>query len=134
MGKIKEIVVDAENPSLLARFWAEALDGHFVRPYDQAELERLAQHGLTPASDPAVAVDGPGPTLFFQRTRRPKSGRNRVHLDISCRSRAAEAHRLEHLGAAVREIRDDRTIMLDPEGNEFCVVEEIRRNSKSERS
>jgi hypothetical protein len=34
---------------------------------------------------------------------------------------AADVGRLEALGARVRERRDGYTIMLDPEGNAFCV-------------
>ena len=123
MGKIKEIVIDALNPPQLARFWAAALDDHSVRPYDQAELKRLAALGLTPETDPTVAVDGPGPTLFFQLNPQASSGRNRIHLDIGCSSRADEVRRLTDLGATVRETHDGYTVMLDPEGNPFCVKE-----------
>jgi hypothetical protein len=31
--------------------------------------------------------------------------------------------RLEALGARVRDVHADFTVMLDPEGNEFCVQE-----------
>ena len=64
--RLRDIVIDAREPARLARFWAEALDGYAVREYDDAELHRLAAQGLTPETDPSVAVDGPGPTLFFQ--------------------------------------------------------------------
>ncbi len=121
MARLKEIVVDALHPARLARFWAEALEGYAVRPYDEAELARLAERGVTPETDPHVAVDGEGPTLFFQQTEIAKSARNRIHLDLACRARADEVARLERLGARVREVRATHTVMLDPEGNEFCV-------------
>ena len=60
MGKLKEIVIDADHPASLARFWAAAVDGYAVRPYDDAEIARLAALGLTPETDPFVLVDGPG--------------------------------------------------------------------------
>ena len=72
MGSIREIVFDCETPSALARFWAELLDGYAVRPYDEAEIDRLAGLGLTPETDPTVLVDGPGPMLCFQQCRRPQ--------------------------------------------------------------
>jgi hypothetical protein len=121
MADLSEIVVDALHPAALARFWAAVLDGYAVRAYDDAEVERLAARGYTPETDPSVAVDGPGPTLFFQVTREPKTSRNRVHLDVKHVDRRAEVGRLEGLGAAVQDERDDHTVMLDPEGNEFCV-------------
>ena len=57
MGSLREIVFDCETPSALARFWAELLDGYAVRPYDQAEIDRLAALGLTPETDPTVMRD-----------------------------------------------------------------------------
>jgi hypothetical protein len=121
VARVREIVFDALHPAALARFWAAALDGYALRAYDAAELERLAARGRTPETDPNVAVDGPGPTLFFQETKAPKAGRNRVHLDLAGAVRAAEVSRLCALGATVREERATFTVMLDPEGNEFCV-------------
>ena len=121
MARIKEIVVDALNPPAQARFWAAALDDYSVRPYSAKDLADLASRGLTPETDPSVALDGAGPTLFFQLTRQSKVGRNRIHLDLRCASRADEVTRLERLGASVRDVRPTYTVMLDPEGNEFCV-------------
>lgn len=63
MAAMREIVFDCERPSELARFWAGVLDGYDVRAYDGAEIERLASLGLTPETDPTVAVDGPGPIV-----------------------------------------------------------------------
>jgi hypothetical protein len=121
MARLHEIVVDALDPPALARFWSAALDGYALRPYDAREIERLAGLGLTPDTDPAVAVDGNGPTLFFQKTPQRKSGRNRIHLDLRCERRSHEIPRLERLGARVRDVHESYTVMLDPEGNEFCV-------------
>ncbi|MGE0626130.1 MAG: VOC family protein [Pseudomonadales bacterium] len=121
MADLAEIVFDSARPAELARFWAAALTGYAVRPYDAAEIERLAALGFTPESDPTVAVDGPGPTLFFQRSEQPKTQRNRVHLDLSTPDRVDEVARLAELGAHVRDEHDSFTVMLDPEGNEFCV-------------
>ena len=121
MARIKEIVVDALNPSALARFWGAVLDDYAVRPYGDKDLADLASRGLTPETDPSVALDGSGPTLFFQLTQQSKVGRNRIHLDLSCDSRADEVARLQQLGASVRDVWPTFTVMLDPEGNEFCV-------------
>ena len=119
-----EIVIDSLNPPSLARFWAQALEGYRVRPYDDAEIARLAALGLTPETDPNVAVDGDGPTLWFQQTSTQKTGRNRVHLDIRCEDPEAEVRRLSGLGARLRDEHEGHRVMLDPEGNEFCLIRE----------
>lgn len=123
MAAMREIVFDCERPSALARFWAGVLDGYDVRAYDSAEIERLASLGLTPETDPTVAVDGPGPILFFQQVPEHKTTKNRVHIDVEAASRHAEVARLVELGASVRQEFDGWTLMQDPEGNEFCVTE-----------
>jgi hypothetical protein len=126
MARIREIVIDALDPPVLARFWAAALDGYAVRPYDEAEVARLAAMGRTPETDPSVAVDGPGPVLFFQEVVAPKQSRNRVHLDLVGESRTAEIERLRALGASVRDHHESFSVMQDPEGNEFCVLDPER--------
>jgi hypothetical protein len=123
MARLREIVFDALNPSALARFWAAALDGYAVRPYGAAEVERIAALGLTPESDPAVAVDGSGPTLWFQRATEPKTERNRVHLDAEAPDRRAEVTRLLALGASLAREGADYTVLRDPEGNELCIAD-----------
>ena len=123
MAKLTDIVIDSVDPPKLSVFWAGVLDGYHLRAYDQAEIDRLAQQGQTPATDPAVAIDGPGPTLFFQKTTQCKQTKNRVHLDVRANLRTPEVDRLASLGARVRDVHDGHTVMLDPEGNEFCVVD-----------
>ena len=49
---ITEIVFEASTPSRLAVFWAAILDGYTIRPYDDAEIARLAGLGFTPETDP----------------------------------------------------------------------------------
>ena len=123
MGNIKEIVFDCEKAAPLARFWAELLDGYDVRPYDRKEIERLAGLGLTPETDPIVLVDGPGPTLCFQQVPTRKYENNRVHLDVAVKDRPGEVQRLVALGAEVAREAAGYTVMRDPEGNQFCIVE-----------
>ena len=72
--------------------------------------------------DPA----GKGPKMLLQRVDEPKSAKNRLHLDLHVVDVAAAADRLTALGAQ-RVRRVDQfgifwITMLDPEGNEFCVV------------
>jgi hypothetical protein len=121
MATLREIVFDCERAAPLAHFWAAVLDGYAVRPYDAAEIERLAGLGLTPETDPTVLVDGPGPILCFQEVPERKTAKNRVHLDVVVPDLRAEVQRLVALGASVHEEFDGHTGMLDPEGNELCI-------------
>ena len=91
--------------------------------YDQTEIERLASLGLTPETDPTVMVDGPGPILCFQEVPTRNYENNRVHLDISVSDRRQEVQRIRSLGGDVVREADGYTVMRDPEGNQFCLVE-----------
>jgi hypothetical protein len=122
MGRIKEIVFDCEMPSRLARFWVSLLDGYAIRAYDEAEIARLAGLGFTPETDPTVMVDGPGPSLCFQRVETRHYDNNRVHLDIAVADMAEAVVRAERQGASVQRAEAGYTVMTDPEGNQFCLV------------
>jgi hypothetical protein len=123
LARLKEIVIDADVPASLARFWAQITDGYAVRPYDEQEIARLAAMGLTPETDPTVMVDGSGPTLCFQKRRGPRPERNRVHLDLSSPQRAAEVERAIALGATFWRSEANYTTLRDPEGNQFCIID-----------
>jgi predicted enzyme related to lactoylglutathione lyase len=130
--RIDAIVFDCRDAAPLARFWAEAL-GWEVAPYDDAEVFRLAAAGIDDLEDdPSVVVlppeDDPGtPRLFFTEVAEPKLAKNRVHLDVVAEDDLGqEVERLEGLGAEVRNWAEQDggiwCVMLDPEGNEFCVL------------
>ena len=123
VARLTEIVFDCRNAAALARFWAAALDGYQVRAYDDAEVARLAALGLTPATDPNVMVDGPGPSLCFQQVEQRDYSANRVHLDVWAPDRSAEVARLCALGARAQRETLDYTVLADPEGNQFCVAQ-----------
>jgi|ERR1035437_3237318 hypothetical protein len=128
MARIHDVVFDSRHPASIARFWAAALDDYEVAPYDQAELDRLRSNGITdPEDDPTVLVEAPGarPRLFFQLVPEPKTVKNRVHLDLRCNSFDAEVARLAEFGASVLEQHDSHFVLLDPEGNEFCLSRRI---------
>jgi hypothetical protein len=124
MGVLSAIVIDCNKAPDLARFWASVIDGYAIRPYDDAEIARLALLGLTPATDPTVAVDGPGPTLFFQEVPEKKSSKNRIHLDLEVADRPAAVERLTASGATVISHYDTWSVLADPETNEFCLSDQ----------
>ncbi|WP_405821422.1 VOC family protein [Streptomyces sp. NBC_01390] len=125
MARLRDLVLDSAHPASLARFWAAALDGYAVAPYDEAELARLRGLGIDdPEDDPTVLLesrDG-GPRLWVQLVPEPKRVKNRLHLDLSAPDLATEVDRLTALGATVLARYDGHVVLLDPESNEFCVT------------
>lgn len=121
-GSLKEVVFDCSHPAALARFWAGLLVGYAVRAYDDAEISRLAGLGLTPETDPVVMVDGPGPTLCFHQIERGRV-QGRIHLDIAVTDREASRSNQVARGASVIREANGYTVMADPEGNHFCLVD-----------
>jgi catechol 2,3-dioxygenase-like lactoylglutathione lyase family enzyme len=129
--RIDSVVFDCADAAPLARFWAAAL-GWSVAPYDESELERLAAKGIyDPEDDPSVMVEPPEgtdlPVLFFTEVPEPKVAKNRLHLDVTATlPLEEEVERLTELGASVRNWAEEDggmwCVMLDPEGNEFCVM------------
>ena len=128
MGRLHDIVFDCHHPAALARFWAAALDGYDVAPYDDAERARLRALGIDDVEDdPTVLVQGPAlPRYFFQQVPEGKAVKNRVHLDLTAEDPAATVDRLVDLGARVLRRQDEgehRWVTLaDPEGNELCIL------------
>lgn len=126
MARLHDIVFDCGHPASLARFWAAAVDGYAVAPYDEAELARLRGLGFNgPEEDPGVIVEpaGAGPRLYFQKVPESKVVKNRVHLDLLAADVEAELARLTELGARIVTRYPDWILLADPEGNEFCLAE-----------
>jgi catechol 2,3-dioxygenase-like lactoylglutathione lyase family enzyme len=129
--RVDAVVFDCRDAAPLARFWAKAL-GWTVAHYDEEELARLASKGIVdPEEDPTVMVEPPEssdlPVLFFVEVPEEKVVKNRVHLDLEADDELErEVERLEKLGARIRNwVEEDGgvwCVMLDPEGNEFCVM------------
>jgi predicted enzyme related to lactoylglutathione lyase len=131
--RIDAIVIDCHDAAPLARFWAQLL-GWRVAPYDRDELEGLAAKALDdPEDDPSVMVEPPDdepqgpPVLLFTEVLEPKVGKNRVHVDVVAEDTVDdEVIRIEGLGGTLRNWAEEEgtvwAVMLDPEGNEFCVM------------
>jgi Glyoxalase-like domain len=142
VGVPVQVVFDCASPDALARFWAEVLGYKVQDPppgFDTWEDWARANDIPEDRWDALSAIVDPeagGPRIFFQRVPEPKSGKNRVHLDVNVgggrhvpveerrRRIDAEAERLVGIGAtllrAVEEEVDGYFVnMQDPEGNEF---------------
>ncbi len=112
---IKEIVFDCADPATLSAFWAAATGYVIQGP------EPTPDDGFVAIADPL----GVGPELAFQRVPEAKIAKNRVHFDLRVDDPAAEIERLLALGARrAPGFPQSKTIavLLDPEGNEFCVA------------
>jgi predicted enzyme related to lactoylglutathione lyase len=104
------VVIDCADPERLAPFWSELLGRQIVG-----------------TSEAWVALEWSprfGAGLCFQRASQPKTGKNRVHVDLLCADVQATAARVEELGGKRAEGYDNPPVivMLDPEQNEFCLV------------
>ncbi|PWV55005.1 VOC family protein [Nocardiopsis sp. L17-MgMaSL7] len=125
MTLMRDILLDCRHPASLARFWAAAMDGYAVAPYDEGELARLRSEGvLDPEDDPLVLVEGPSgsPSFFFQRVPEPRVAKNRMHVDLV--GDGVELERLLSLGASVLARLPGLVVLADPEENEFCLVDD----------
>ena len=128
MAELADIVFDCRHPSTVARFWAAALDGYIVAPYDDEEVERLRSMGIDDVEDdPTVLVQptsGQGPRLWFQLVPESKRVKNRVHIDLRTDDVDGELIRLLSLGATASEHQPNPALIVlhDPEGNEFCLL------------
>jgi predicted enzyme related to lactoylglutathione lyase len=118
--RLVHLVVDAADPPGLARFWSAAL-GWEVAAEEPTEVVVWPRGYSYP--DP-VALP-----LVFVPVPEPKTGKNRVHLDLATASaehQAAEVRRLLGLGAAPADAGQGEVpwvVLADPEGNEFCVLD-----------
>ena len=113
----RNLTFDSADPESLARFWGEALNFTVdVRSNDAFAVPA----GWSPSG-------AEGPRLLFQRVPEPKTVKNRLHLDLTADDMDAEVQRLVALGARmVRLVQEEDlswTVMADPEGNEFCVLQ-----------
>ena len=115
-SRISEICINCADPDTMAKFWSAAIG------YPEIERDEV---GVAIMGAPNV------PSMLFVRTNDvggpPKTGRNRLHIDLSPtdRDQDAEVGRLESLGARRIDVGQGApswVVMADPEGNEFCVL------------
>lgn len=114
--QLENIVVDAVDPGRLGRFWEQALDTERLTDEPGIYETRL---GLG---------DGAFLDLCFQRVARAPGESQRLHLDLGGGASQDEVvARLVGMGAQRVDIGQGDvpwTVLADPEGNPFCVVED----------
>ena len=85
-------------------------------------VEGTDQDGEPDLRDPL----GRGPLLWFQRMDPPRSGRNRIHLDVFVADPETGRRRVDAaVAAGGRVVNDEHApsfwVLADTEGNELCV-------------
>jgi hypothetical protein len=108
-----EIVVDCTDAELVANWWGNVF-GVKVDRNDHDLDDDFSLEGL-----PGTSFD----SLVFGPVPEPKSGKNRVHWDVT----GSTAALLEAGARLIRPAAEDPEpnrrwdVLADPEGNEFCV-------------
>lgn len=111
------VTLDCNDIVRIARFWRDALGyEEAAAPTPDTEF-----HGLG-----APAGGGGLHHLTLQQVVEPKSTKNRAHLDLFVDDLDGEVTRLIGMGATLTQEHHghfETSVMADPEGNEFCVVQ-----------
>ncbi|MBT4074374.1 MAG: VOC family protein [Chloroflexi bacterium] len=113
--QLRAVTIDALDPVVLGQFWSAVTGREIIA--SRSDLVRLASETTD------------GPVLLFLKVPESKSGKDRIHLDLETDDRASEVKRIMALGATyhseVEETKHAWTVLQDPEGNEFCIIESI---------
>ncbi|MEW2286416.1 VOC family protein [Streptomyces sp. NPDC047841] len=115
------VILKAVDAPAVGRFWAEALGWSAYSP------------GVTTYVGPAGGLVWPDPVAVgvdVVPVPEPRTAaKNRLHLDLATTSTSHQAElvaRLKSLGATPADVGQGDvpwTVLADPEGNEFCVLE-----------
>lgn len=111
VSRLHSLTVLASAPEVLATFWAGLLgwerDGSVAAPGEQAPM-----------------------SLVFAPTDQPRLGLNQMHFHLTSYAtpQAAIVARVLELGGSHLDVgqlpEEDHVVLADPDGNEFCVIEE----------
>ena len=118
--RLVQIAMNARDDSAVGRFWAAAL-GWGVHS-EEPGVTNLEPVGFAYPDPTAVCID-------VLTVPEPKTVKNRVHIDLATTSAAHQADlvaRLRDLGATPADVGQGDvpwSVLADPEGNEFCVLE-----------
>ncbi|MFF5079186.1 VOC family protein [Actinoplanes sp. NPDC000266] len=121
--RLVQINMKARDDAALGAFWAEALGWELSS--EGPGVTNLEPAGFSYPDPVAVVVD-------LVVSAEPKTVKNRVHLDLATTSPAHQTSlvaRLRELGATLADVGQPGdaswTVMADPEGNEFCVLDSL---------
>ncbi|TWD74885.1 hypothetical protein FB561_6320 [Kribbella amoyensis] len=110
---LEHVTFDCADAAGLAGFWARVMG----REVDAGGNEYFA----------TVNKHGAGTALMFLQVPEPRTGKNRLHLDLATRNWSDEVDRLVGLGAKRLDEYDEYgahwITLADPEGNLFDLAE-----------
>jgi Glyoxalase-like domain len=115
-SRIAVIVIDAENPRVIADFWCAVLEWQIVDVDDDEGVISIAP------------LDRAWPVIDVVAVPERKAGKNRLHLDLRAdgTTTQVELDRLLTLGARREDVGQGPevswVVLADPEGNEFCLL------------
>lgn len=115
-SRVVQFVIDVADLDEGVVFWSAALEAteESINPESRKVYRRLR------LPDSEIRV-------LLQLTTDPKSGKERMHLDLETDDVESEVRRLEALGAARWDHQQERGydfwVMRDPWENEFCVLQ-----------
>jgi predicted enzyme related to lactoylglutathione lyase len=118
--RLVQIAMNARDDSAVGRFWAQAL-GWSVSS-EGPGVTNVEPVGFAYPDPAAICID-------VIAVPDPKTVKNRVHVDLATTSTAQQAEliaRVRDLGATPADVGQGDvpwTVLADPEGNEFCVLE-----------
>ena len=103
------VIIDCADTESLSSFWCGLLG-----------VEIRSKKGPYIFLEPAST----GAAIGLQKVDEPKTGKNRVHVDLIVEDVAEMARRVEQLGGTrvPSYEKGGFLVMADPEGNEFCVL------------
>ena len=122
--RLVQVNFKARDDSALGRFWAEVLG--WGMSSEGPGVTNLEPEGFVWPDPTAVCVD-------LVTVPDPETVKDRVHLDLATTSAAHHAElvaRLKDLGATPADVGQGDvpwTVLADPEGNVFCVLEPRER-------
>ncbi|HEY5077851.1 MAG TPA: VOC family protein, partial [Acidimicrobiia bacterium] len=115
-SRLVALCFDANDPLRLARFWADALRW-------EIDDDTHDEIGLVPTDNTRFRIE-------FPAVAEKKTGKNRLHLDLTTTSlddQKETVAKLVELGARHIDIgqspEEGHVVLADPEGNEFCIIE-----------
>lgn len=117
--QISELVLECREPERLAGFRCAVLGFEVLGREPDGSVE----------IGPAAGFGGPQPTIVLSLSANPRPVGGRLHFDTSpvAGTRAAEVARILAAGALPVDVgqtgAEPWTVLQDPEGNVFCVLD-----------
>jgi predicted enzyme related to lactoylglutathione lyase len=111
---VRHLTFDSNAPLALARFWSDVTGWPIHAESDETEA--------------LVEAPAPMPGMLFLLVPEGKTAKNRIHFDLQPQDRTRDEELARVLGLGAKQVADHRqpdgtgwVVLVDPEGNEFCV-------------